>query len=83
MALTSLISSMANLTMLRLTAPVTGLFYGAQWSLMPALASELFGLRHFGLNYTVLGTSVSLSSFLLSNMLVSHPDSLSTRFAEP
>jgi hypothetical protein len=31
-----------------------GLAYGAQWSMMPALASELFGLTHFAMNYGVL-----------------------------
>ena len=37
---------------------------------MPALASELFGLSHFGLNYCLIGSSITIVSFLVSNMLV-------------
>ena len=37
---------------------------------MPALASELFGLSHFGLNYCLIGNSITIISFLVSNMLV-------------
>ena len=37
---------------------------------MPALASEFFGLSHFGVNYCILTTSLGIGSFLVSNVMV-------------
>lgn len=73
MALVTLLTALADVSWLWLTAPVSGMVYGAHWSLIPALASEFFGLSHFGFNYCLLGTSISLMSFSISNMMVSPP----------
>jgi hypothetical protein len=70
MALVTFLTGLADFSMLWLTAPISGLVYGGHWSLMPALASELFGLSHFGLNYCLLSTSIIILSFLVSNLLV-------------
>ena len=40
----------APLVLLYLAAPVAGLSFGALWSLLPALASELAGLTHVSLS---------------------------------
>eukprot|EP00850_Spirogloea_muscicola_P007158 SM000035S13138 [mRNA] locus=s35:786407:788958:+ [translate_table: standard] len=45
---------------------VIGMTYGAQWALMPATASELFGLRHFGTMYNWLACANPIGSYLLS-----------------
>ena len=71
MAIVTFLTSLASIPLLYITAPIAGLTYGAHWSLVPALASEYFGLSHFGLNYCVLGTSITVMSFCVSNMMVS------------
>jgi len=45
---------------------VVGLCYGAQWGLMPAVASEIFGLKHFGTLYNWLTITNPTGSYLLS-----------------
>ena len=75
MALVTLLTAVADVSWLWLTAPISGAVYGAHWSLIPALASEFFGLSHFGFNYCLLGTSITVMSFSVSNMMVSPPPS--------
>lgn len=70
-----MLTGVADVSMLWITSPICGLLYGANWSLMPALASEFFGLSHFGVNYCVLSTSIGIGSFLVSNVLVSSQSS--------
>lgn len=45
---------------------IVGLCYGAQWGLMPAVASEIFGLKHFGTLYNWLTITNPTGSYLLS-----------------
>lgn len=45
---------------------LVGLCYGAQWGIMPAVASELFGLRYFSTMYNWLTMTNPTGSFLLS-----------------
>eukprot|EP00897_Mesotaenium_endlicherianum_P009638 jgi/Mesen1/8702/ME000052S08128 len=45
---------------------VVGLCYGAQWGLMPAVASEVFGLHSFGNIYNWLTITNPTGSYLLS-----------------
>ncbi|CAI5469867.1 unnamed protein product [Closterium sp. Yama58-4] len=45
---------------------IVGLAYGSQWGLMPAVASEVFGLRHFGTLYNWLTITNPTGSYLLS-----------------
>lgn len=50
----ALACAFAPLPLLCPAAVVAGLAFGAHWSLIPALASELFGLRYFASNYCLL-----------------------------
>ena len=43
-----------------------GTCYGAQWSLMPATASEIFGLMSFGSIFNTIAVASPLSSYILS-----------------
>ena len=61
LVLTSLLSAavalacaFAPLPALVPAAAFAGIAFGAHWSLIPALASELFGLRFFASNYCLL-----------------------------
>lgn len=45
---------------------VIGVCYGAQWSLMPATISELFGLRHFGTLYNSVTMANPAAAYILS-----------------
>ena len=80
LAVTTMLTGVADVSMLWVTSPICGLLYGANWSLMPALASEFFGLSHFGVNYCVLSTSIGIGSFLVSNVLVSSQSSRPLEF---
>lgn len=48
----SAFNAFATLPMLYPAAVLAGLAFGAHWSLMATLTSELFGLHHFASNYT-------------------------------
>ena len=50
----ALACAFATLPALIPAAVFAGLAFGAHWSLIPALASELFGLRFFASNYCLL-----------------------------
>ena len=41
-------------------------------SLLPAIASELFGLKNFGIFYNVFTTSVPIGSYLFSGLLAGY-----------
>lgn len=45
-----------------------GASYGAFWGLMPAVASELFGLTHFATIYCALGFATSVSFRLMARL---------------
>eukprot|EP00249_Psilotum_nudum_P019098 c27099_g1_i1 orf=469-2301(-) len=45
---------------------LVGLSYGSQWSLMPAMTSELFGLQHFGTLFNTITIASPLGSYILS-----------------
>lgn len=66
MAAGHLVFAAASPSSLLLGSTIIGLAYGAQWGLMPAVASEVFGLRRFGLIYNVLTATNPTGSFLLS-----------------
>ena len=53
-AVVALACAFATLPALIPAAVLAGLAFGAHWSLIPALASELFGLRFFASNYCLL-----------------------------
>ncbi|KAG0598814.1 hypothetical protein M758_12G102500 [Ceratodon purpureus] len=45
---------------------IMGVCYGAQWSLMPATTSELFGLRRFGTLYNTITIASPVAAYVLS-----------------
>ncbi|GJP76487.1 hypothetical protein CLOP_g6925 [Closterium sp. NIES-67] len=51
---------------LYIASAIVGLAYGSQWGLMPAVASEVFGLKHFGTLYNWLTITNPTGSYLLS-----------------
>ena len=53
-AAVALACAFAPLPALVPAAVFAGIAFGAHWSLIPALASELFGLRYFASNYCLL-----------------------------
>lgn len=55
----------ANLSHLYVISILLGLAFGAHWSLLPSITSDLFGLKHFAANYTTLQVS--------SMIVVLHP----------
>ncbi|CAL5228367.1 g11486 [Coccomyxa viridis] len=68
-ALVSLACAFATLPALIPAAVFAGLAFGAHWSLIPALASELFGLRFFASNYCLLQLAPALGGFALATEL--------------
>jgi hypothetical protein len=62
----------APLLALRPLALAAGLLFGAHWSLMPSLASEIFGLAHFASNYTLLQLAPAAGSLGLAARLAGH-----------
>lgn len=48
-----------------------GLGYGAHWAIVPAAASELFGLKSFGALYNFLTLSSTVGSLLFSGVIAS------------
>jgi hypothetical protein len=49
-----------------------GVFYGCQWSLMPATTSEIFGLQHFGTLFNLIAIASPIGSYLLSVKVVGY-----------
>lgn len=50
---------------------LTGLGYGAHWAIVPAAASELFGLKNFGALYNFLTLANPAGSLVLSGVIAS------------
>ena len=50
---------------------LTGLGYGAHWAIVPAAASELFGLKSFGALYNFLTLSSSVGTLLFNGVIAS------------
>lgn len=45
---------------------LVGVCYGSQWSLMPTIASEIFGVRHMGTIFNTITIASPVGSFLFS-----------------
>lgn len=71
MALSNFLMAFADLTLLYVSAPLMGFFYGASWCLQPVLTSEIFGLKHFGANYCLVALAPAIGSFVISTELTS------------
>ncbi|KAK9806691.1 hypothetical protein WJX73_008884 [Symbiochloris irregularis] len=50
-------------------AAAGGLFFGAQWPLMPTLTAEVFGNRHFCANQSVPQAATAVGALLFANQL--------------
>ncbi|XP_010249040.1 PREDICTED: protein NUCLEAR FUSION DEFECTIVE 4-like [Nelumbo nucifera] len=50
---------------------LTGLGYGAHWAIVPAAASELFGLKNFGALYNFLTLANPAGSLIFSGLIAS------------
>lgn len=51
---------------------LVGFCYGVHWTIMPATASELFGLRNFGMLYNTLTAACPLASLLFSGVIAGY-----------
>lgn len=50
---------------------LVGLGYGAHWAIVPATASELFGLRNFGALYNFLTLANPIGTLVFSSLIAS------------
>jgi hypothetical protein len=65
-----LLCAAASLQLLWLAAPVAGFAFGCHWSLMPPLASELFGQRSFATLYCLLQSATTFGTYAFATKLV-------------
>ena len=45
---------------------LVGICYGSQWSLMPTITSEIFGVRHMGTIFNTIGIASPVGSYIFS-----------------
>jgi OFA family oxalate/formate antiporter-like MFS transporter len=57
---------LANAVVLAVISALIGANYGANLSLFPSVAKDLYGLRNFGINYGLLFTAWGIGGFMLS-----------------
>lgn len=48
---------------------MVGMGYGAHWAIVPATASELFGLKNFGMLYNFLSIATPVGSLIFSGLI--------------
>eukprot|EP00879_Flechtneria_rotunda_P016105 GHRR01016846.1.p1 GENE.GHRR01016846.1~~GHRR01016846.1.p1 ORF type:complete len:649 (+),score=200.09 GHRR01016846.1:867-2813(+) len=65
----SLAVAYADIGHLYVISILLGVAFGAHWSLLPAISSDLFGLKHFAPNYTTLQFAPAIGSYLLATRL--------------
>ncbi|GFQ06992.1 probable transporter mch1 [Phtheirospermum japonicum] len=51
---------------------LVGVCYGSQWSLMPTITSEIFGVLHMGTIFNTIAIASPLGSYLLSVRLIGY-----------
>lgn len=49
---------------LYLGSVIIGICYGSQWSLMPAITSEIFGVKHMGTIYNTIAVASPIGSYV-------------------
>ncbi|GLI60590.1 hypothetical protein VaNZ11_002750 [Volvox africanus] len=59
----------SELSDLYVVSVLAGLAFGAHWSLIPSITSDMFGLTHFGSNYTALQLGPAAGGYLLATVL--------------
>ncbi|KAK2663924.1 hypothetical protein Ddye_002498 [Dipteronia dyeriana] len=51
---------------------VVGICYGSQWSLMPTITSEIFGVGHMGTIYNTIGIASPVGSYIFSVRIIGY-----------
>ncbi|KAK6924934.1 Major facilitator superfamily [Dillenia turbinata] len=51
---------------------LVGVCYGSQWSLMPTIASEIFGVQHMGTIFNAIAIASPIGSYVLSVRVVGY-----------
>ena len=51
---------------------LVGICYGAHWSLMPTITSEIFGVKHMGTIFNTIAAASPLGSYILSVRVVGY-----------
>ncbi|KAL4633837.1 hypothetical protein ACB092_04G151800 [Castanea dentata] len=51
---------------------LVGICYGSQWSLMPTITSELFGVRHMGTIFNTIAVANPVGSYVLSVKVIGY-----------
>ncbi|CAI9112383.1 OLC1v1012830C1 [Oldenlandia corymbosa var. corymbosa] len=51
---------------------IVGVCYGSQWSLMPTITSEIFGLRHMGTIFNTIAVASPIGSYILSVRVIGY-----------
>ncbi|XP_042499359.1 protein NUCLEAR FUSION DEFECTIVE 4-like [Macadamia integrifolia] len=51
---------------------LVGVCYGSQWSLMPTITSEIFGVRHMGTIFNTISIASPVGSYILSVRVVGY-----------
>ncbi|XP_077211852.1 nodulin-like / Major Facilitator Superfamily protein isoform X2 [Tasmannia lanceolata] len=51
---------------------LVGICYGSQWSLMPTVTSEIFGVRHMGTIFNTISIASPVGSYILSVWVVGY-----------
>lgn len=72
MIITYLLFASAISSTLYVATVLLGICYGAQFSIMVSTASELFGLKHFGVIYNFMLLGNPLGAFLFSGLLAGY-----------
>jgi hypothetical protein len=78
-AITLVLMSIGHLTIasgmtgsLYIGSVLIGVCYGAQWSLMPSITSEIFGLAHFGTIFNTVAIASPTGSYVFSVQVVGY-----------
>ncbi|XVF50208.1 hypothetical protein PTKIN_Ptkin04bG0077700 [Pterospermum kingtungense] len=51
---------------------VVGICYGSQWSLMPTITSEIFGVRHMGTIFNTIAIASTVGSYIFSVRIIGY-----------
>lgn len=69
MIVANILFAYGSRSLLSLASAIMGFCFGVQFSVMVPTASELFGLKHFGVIYNFINMSIPLGSLCFSALL--------------
>eukprot|EP00884_Botryococcus_braunii_P017133 jgi/Botrbrau1/4102/Bobra.152_3s0050.1 len=69
-AVINVLNAFAPLHLLFVSALLAGFAFGGIWSLMSAITSDIFGLRYFASNYSLIQLAPAAGGFLIGSKLV-------------